>query len=138
MHAALAVRKAHNPLCTLFVLLGLVGIGYAQKAILPPSFVKGTRSVWSVREDLRFNVRVVPHPDLRSLKLEVWEMAPVAWAESFPFAPEGDRTMDEPEVRYERSGRHPIRSSDEQLDYPPFLAGETIDQWRTRVSPRTL
>lgn len=134
--------------CTPIVLLGLLGIA-AASPVLPPSFPKPVQAVYSVRGDVRFPVRIVPHPDLRVLVAEAWELQPVSWSDSFPFIDATEQRADEPDVRYEPAGSKAIRVSEEPLpEYPPFqkvtdpqtgtLVNETYQQWRDRVSPRSL
>lgn len=126
------------PTCTAVVLLAYAALAYAAYPVLPPSFTKPLRSNYSSRGEVRVNVRVVPHPDIRTLRLEAWVLEAVQWGPTLAHMPEAS-TEQAPEgdlVRWEP--RECIRASDEPLEYPPFLDGETDKQWRDRVNPRTL
>lgn len=123
--------------CTLATIAGLLCIGAARIAILPPSFIRPEPNIFASRGPIRFTVRVVPHPDLRTLRAEAWDLAPAPWSPIFPGADDGPRGVDSP-LRYEPIGPTPVRATNIPLEYRPMRERESYQAWRDRTLPVTI
>lgn len=107
------------------IALGCLGLALPEPrppAPAAPSFVlEGRRRVLTGRDQIRVDVRAEPHPDLRTVRLEVWELREVPWMptlghlaqEDFP----ADRPPDGELVRWEPNGAGPIRACDEPVTH---------------------
>lgn len=66
-------------------MLALIVAAVVQSlVVMPPSFPRPVRAIYSSGGPVEFDVRVVKHPDIHTLRVELWETSVVGYGEMNP------------------------------------------------------